>query len=315
MEKLAPIVLFVYNRPEKTYNTLQALKDNDLAKQSILYIFSDGPKNEEQSYKVEKVREIIQDVQGFKDVQVFYSNSNHGLANSVISGVSKIIKEYGKVIVLEDDLITSRYFLNFMNEALHFYKNNNKIWSISGYTPKIDFPNYYESDIYITTRACSWGWGTWGDRWEKIDWEIKDYHEFKKNKLQRKRFNSSGNDMSNMLDEQVRGVIDSWAIRWCFNQFTVESYTVYPNCSFIKNTGLIGDSTHGSLNKNFINEIVDYYDINFTNEELDNQILSQFSDYYNLKYYNYLGIILKRVGLYRKIKPLYKKYIARSLLH
>ncbi|MFJ8265536.1 sugar transferase [Peribacillus asahii] len=307
MKNLAPIVLFVYNRPEKTYDTLQTLKDNDLAKQSILYIFSDGPKNEEQSYKVEKVREIIQDVQGFKDVQVFYSNSNRGLANSVISGVSKIIKEYGKVIVLEDDLITSQYFLNFMNDALHFYKNNNKIWSISGYTPKIDFPNYYESDIYLTTRACSWGWGTWIDRWEKVDWEIKDYHEFKKNKLQRKRFNISGNDMSNMLDEQVKGVIDSWAIRWCYNQFKLDSYTVYPNCSFIRNIGLNGDSTHGSLKKVTSSNVVFEYNHSLSNVKIDNKILNQFSRYYNLRLYNYVGILLKKIGLYRSMKQLYKK--------
>ncbi len=163
---LAPIVLFVYNRPDLTKETLSALKKNTLASESELFIFSDGSKSEKDFDKVNEVRKLIKNINGFKSVRVFENKENKGLANSIIFGVTKIINKYGKIIVLEDDLITSKYFLKFMNEGLNFYKNNKKIGSITGYNKPSHFMKFknYDKDLYLSSRFSSWGWATWKDR-------------------------------------------------------------------------------------------------------------------------------------------------------
>ena len=133
MNKLSPVVLFVYNRPEHTKKTIEALQQNHLASESNLYIFSDGCKNENDKIRVEKVREFIQSVKGFKSVSITQREKNLGLANSVITGVSDVINKFGKVIVLEDDLVISPYFLQYMNKALDFYEKEEQVISIHGY--------------------------------------------------------------------------------------------------------------------------------------------------------------------------------------
>lgn len=305
MDKLAPIVLFVYNRPEHTQRTLEALKENDLAKESELFVFSDGAKSNNEISKVQKVREIIDNIDGFKNVQVIKANKNKGLANSVISGVTQVINEYGKVIVLEDDLITSKYFLNFMNDALNFYEYKKNIWSISGYTPPIEIPANYEHDIYLSYRANSWGWGTWIDRWNNIDWDIKDFNEFIKDKSKVNEFNRGGNDMTPMLKEQQKGYIDSWAIRWCYNQYKQKKKTIYPVQTFVNNIGL-DDGTHGSIKKIFNTDLVREYNIQFEDIKLDKRIVKEFANFYRLNFINYIGFILKRIGIYKSMKRMYK---------
>ncbi|GAA0486560.1 glycosyltransferase [Salinibacillus aidingensis] len=304
----APIILFVYNRPENTLKTLEALKNNNLAQESELYIYSDGPKKHEDLKKVEEVRNIINDIKGFKSVYIYCYEENQGLANSVINGVTKVFKNYDKVIVLEDDLLTSKNFLTFINEALNFYKFDNDIWSISGYTPNLSFPDSYQSNIYVSPRASSWGWGTWKDRWKLIDWDIKDYHEFKNNGKSRRLFNYAGNDLSPMLDDQIKGIIDSWAIRWCYNQFKLNKLTVYPRQSFVVNIGFDNDATHGSIGKSkYQVNLAEEYEGNLERVKLDPEIINNFRKKYNLSFYNYIGRALKKIGIYKLIKTIMKK--------
>jgi GT2 family glycosyltransferase len=182
--KLAPIVLFVYNRLEHTKKTVKALKKNELAKDSVLYIYSDGAKNEENILKVKEIRNYIKTITGFKDIIIKESKNNKGLANSIINGVTEVIDKHGKVIVLEDDLVTSPVFLNYMNHLLEKYENEKKLYSITGYNhPKkiMKIPKKYNYDIYFNPRAASWSWATWKDRWDNVDWDIKDFDEFLKN--------------------------------------------------------------------------------------------------------------------------------------
>ncbi|MCI1593395.1 MAG: glycosyltransferase [Heyndrickxia oleronia] len=308
MNDLAPIVLFVYNRPYHTLKTIETLKANMLAKQSELIIFSDGPKNDTDAQNVNKVRKVISKINGFKNIDIRLSDSNRGLANSIIQGVTEVIKIHKKVIVLEDDLITSPYFLKYMNDALNFYQEKYNIWSISGYTPVIEIPKEYSKDLYITPRGCSWGWATWNDRWTTIDWEIKFYKEFINDKKKVKEFNKGGNDMTMMLKDQMNGYIDSWAIRWCFNQFIQKKYTIYPTVTFVKNIGFDNSATHGSFKKNKEFDLINDYKINFTHDlSVDKKILGSFANHYKLEIYNYLGFILKKVGLYKTVKKQLKK--------
>ena len=250
-EKYAPIVLFVYNRLWHTEQTVAALKENELSLESDLYIFSDGPKVAgDENVKI--VREYIKTISGFKSISIIERENNLGLANSIISGVTEIINEFGRIIVLEDDLITSRYFLKFMNEALQFFNNKKDIFSISGFTYPamiMKIPENYDYDIYLSHRFGSWGWGSWKDRWDKVDWEVKDYNKFKSSKKMQDRFNCGGSDLSNMLTSQMEGDIDSWAIRFDYSHFINNCYNVRPCKSLVNNIGFDNSGVHCGENK------------------------------------------------------------------
>jgi hypothetical protein len=246
-EPLAPIVLFVYNRPIHTERTLSALKRNSLAEESDLIIFSDGPKNVEDLKGVEAVRELVSGLQGFRSVKTSFQEENLGLANSVISGVTKVVSQYGKVIVLEDDLEVSERFLEFMNSALNHYEGQESVFSIGGYQfPEITMPipSAYEFDTYTGFRCCSWGWATWADRWKQVDWNIEHTDDFFDDPVARERFNRGGEDLTVSLLEQRKGQIDSWAIRYCFSHFINGKFCIYPTKTLVRNIGLDGSGVH-----------------------------------------------------------------------
>lgn len=245
----APVVLFAYNRVDNVEKTLSALAENKLAKESELYIFSDGPKIENDK-KVLDVRKLIHDEKWnshFKKVTIIEAEKNQGLANSIIAGVDKIINRFGKTIVIEDDCISSPDFLSFMNDCLSYYENDSKIWSIGGYTVDIDFPDDYKFDVYLMGRTCSYAWATWIDRWQKVDWDVADYSQFKFNLKKRCEFNMYGMDRSKMLDEQQLGMKNSWAIRFCYAMFRNNMFTVYPVITRIRNIGY-SEGTHVTKN-------------------------------------------------------------------
>lgn len=241
---LAPIILFTYNRLDCLIKTVQHLQTNELAGESDLIIFSDGPKKEGDVDKVNKVREFLHTIKGFKTITINEAKKNQGLANSVISGVSKVLETRDKVIVVEDDLVTSTDFLRFMNDTLDFYSSNQSIWSVSGYCPPVKIPKDYPHDVYLTLRPSSWGWGTWKNRWEKIDWNVEDYEMLYKDKKKQREFNKGGNDLFGMLERQMNSEIDSWAIRWAYNQFRLGCHSVYPVRTRIKHIGIGKDATH-----------------------------------------------------------------------
>lgn len=242
--RLAPICLFTYNRLAETEQTIEHLKRNFLAKQSELFIFSDSYKNEKSKSKVEAVRDYIRTVDGFKSVTIFEMSANMGLANSIISGVSKIIKKYGKAIVLEDDLITSSNFLDYMNQSLDYYESNSKVFSIAGYSIKVNTPTDFKSDVYFKGRATSWGWATWEDRWNSVDWELKDIDTFFKSRKQKRHLRKHGDDLLKILKDYTKGRNDSWAIRFAYNQIKGNKVSVAPVISKVRNIGFGDDATH-----------------------------------------------------------------------
>lgn len=242
--KLAPVILFVYNRPEHTRKTIEALSNNDFAIDTDLFIFSDAARSEKQETRVNEVRRIIHQVKGFKTISIEEAEKNRGLAKSVILGVTKIIEKFGKVIVLEDDILTSTAFLSYMNDALDFYEMESSIWSISGYQFPFEMPKDYRKTVYAAYRSSSWGWATWKNRWETIDWEIKDYNSYKYNPMKIAKFCKGGTDLDKMLRYQMQGKIDSWAIRWCYNQSMQNKYTIYPVQSLVNSIGTDGSGTH-----------------------------------------------------------------------
>ena len=241
---LAPVCLFVFKRLDLTKQVLSSLQNNKLAPQSHLHIFSDAAGNEEDKAAVEEVRSFIKNSSGFASVTCHLSESNKGLANSIIAGVTEILDKDGKAIVLEDDLVLSGNFLNFMNAALDWYQNDEKVFSVCGYT--IPIHTNEDLDVYFTGRGSSWGWATWKDRWQKIDWAMKDYDAFTKDKAAQKHFNRNGSDLTKLLRLQMTGQRNSWAIRWAFAQFKLQAYTVFPVLSKVANDGFGGKATHTS---------------------------------------------------------------------
>ncbi|MBL1212461.1 MAG: glycosyltransferase [Ignavibacteriae bacterium] len=283
MNKLAPVLLFVYNRPDHARITLDALSQNTQADQSELFIFSDGPKKEESGEKINSLREYIRKFKGFKNITIIERDSNYGLARSVITGVSEIFKIYDKVIVVEDDLITSPNFLVYMNCLLDKYHDMLSIYSISGYSFPIKLPPDCDS-IYLAKRASSWGWGTWKNRWEDVDWNLLDFSSFIKNKDMINSFNKGGKDLTRMLKKQVNGKIDSWAIRWSYHHFKNNAFCIYPKISKVHNIGQDNSGRH-SIKTNKYKAILDTEkkfelpDIDLTPNSLITKELQSFFNY------------------------------------
>lgn len=302
----APVVLFVYNRLDHTMNVIDSLKKNLLAKETDLYVFSDAAKNENNVDKVNAVREYIRSVdwkEYFHSVTVIEAEENKGLAKSIIGGVTDILKKYEKVIVVEDDLVLSPYFLNYMNGALDYYKDVPDVWSISGYSFPMKSLKNYSHDVFYSYRGSSWGWATWLDRWVKTDWEVKDYEKMMQDKKWQKRFNRGGADLTGMLRLQMEGKINSWAVRWVYTQSNLDMYTVYPKKSYILNDGCDGSGTnsgtHSELNTDIKGSLEE---CKFECLEIDKKISREF-------WYKYSDTLDKKIK--RNLKKIKTRLLAK----
>lgn len=241
---LAPVVLFVYARVQKVNLTVQSLLANPQAPQTDLFVFSDGPRNKETEPAVSAVRRYIRTIEGFRSVRIFESVCNKGLATSIVSGTTQVLLEYGRAIVVEDDLLTTPDFLAFMNGALDFYRDDPRIWSISGFSPPISYPNAYQASVYALERAHCWGWATWLDRWVTVDWDLRDYSGFIQNPLKVKRFCLCGNDLLRQLRYNISGQRHTWYVRWCYNQYRQSKLCIFPVRTKVINNGLDGSGEH-----------------------------------------------------------------------
>lgn len=265
----APIVLFVYNRPYHTRRTLEALSRNELATQSDLFIFADGAKENalpEQLLQIEETRKVIKEKQWCKNVKIIESSKNKGLAKSIIEGVTKIVNQYGKIIVLEDDLLTGKYFLNYMNEALDKYENEEKVWHITSWRDPVETSNP-NSSFFYPVMDC-WGWATWANRWQNYK---KDYVFYKKkfNRKMRKAFNIDGTDKGmwqQILDNEA-GKINTWAIFWYATIFLHNGLCLAPCSSLVRNIGFDNSGEHCGTNSfQEISQSVDVHISQFPND-------------------------------------------------
>lgn len=249
-DRPAPIAVFAYNRPGHLLRTLEALARNDGAGGSPLYILCDGPKPDASPEMLDRVART-QDIakkQGFaRQAIVRISPENRGLAASIISGVTDILEEHGRIIVLEDDLETAPHFLTFMNRALDFYANFPAVFSIGGFSHgrrHLGIPADHAHDAFVSLRFCSWGFATWRDRWNRVDWNDPARAVCLSQPACKTAFNRGGDDLAKLLQQQLDGKIDSWAIRFDFAQFKHHGVTVLPCDSLVRNTGLDGSGRH-----------------------------------------------------------------------
>ena len=242
----APIIIFCYNRADHLAQTYEALKACPEAKDSDLFVFSDGAKNDSAEKGVKEVRAFLQNIKldsAFKTTTITEAPENKGLAKSIIDGVTEVIKKYGRAIVLEDDCVPSPYLLGFMNKCLDELKYDMRVGSIAGFTPDFGIPKSYNADVFTTFRSCSWGWATWADRWERVDWELSDRSILKSREFI-KKFNSVGSDRFIRLYRQVNGDGSSWSVRFGAHLVKNNMLTVYPKYSYISNIGCDESGVH-----------------------------------------------------------------------
>lgn len=241
---VSPIILFAFNRLEAVRRMVESLLQNTEAADSDLYVFVDGPRDHVPTDrdKVGAVQEYVKTIQGFKQVTCTFAERNKGLGASVIAGVSQVIKQYGRAIVVEDDLYCGKNFLAYMNQGLERYADNKEVFSVCGYTNKVTRPEGYSYDAYACVRSSSWGWGTWSDRWESVDWTLENWSECK---AHAKDFNRwGGSDCFGMLRDWHEGKNQSWAIRFCYSQFVQGKVAIFPMVSKVANEGFDGQGTN-----------------------------------------------------------------------
>ncbi|MEB0263767.1 MULTISPECIES: glycosyltransferase [unclassified Mucilaginibacter] len=245
MSSTAPIALFVYNRPGHTGQTLSYLQKNLQAAESDLFIFSDGAKTDADRIAVEEVRQIAAKATGFRSVQVIAREQNMGLANSIIAGVTQLVNEYGNVIVFEDDLVSSPYTLQYFNDALARYADEEKVMHISAYM----FPLQDEAlpETFFFRAAFSWGWATWASAWKNFEPDIdKLMAAFDEEEINQFSIQGTMNFWKQMQDFKARKN-NSWAIRWYASVFLNEGLTLNPSRSLIHNIGHDGTGVHSNI--------------------------------------------------------------------
>ncbi len=226
---LAPILLFAHSRPIHTQKVLEALEKNELAEKSILYIFLDKSENNQD------IKQIIFQNWRFKEVIIIEREKNMGLAQNIIVGVTEIIKRHKKAIMVEDDLITSPYFLTYMNNALDFYADNSKIMHISGYN--FPFKINIKNDTFFYNVPSSWGWATWERAWNYFEYDLeKRWNNL--SKKQKFHFDIEGSNVyASQIEMNLNNQRETWAVRWYLSIFLVDGFVLYPKISLVQNIG------------------------------------------------------------------------------
>lgn len=251
MSKLAPIILFVYNRPNHTSQTLNALALNPQAKESVLYIYCDGPKEDATNHTrqlIEEVRTIVKRENRFKEIIIVEHTTNKGLATSIVDGVTEVVNKYGKIIVLEDDIVTSAGFLHYMNSTLDVYEQEDKVMHISGYM----YPHEkaLPQTFFYNVPLC-WGWATWKRAWKHFENDTASLIGFLDKEDKWKQADKFGeNFLVNQLKLNFTGILNTWFIKWHISVFINNGFTLYPSTSLVNNIGFDNSGIHtGSSTK------------------------------------------------------------------
>lgn len=240
----APIVLFAFNRLAPLKRCVTSLLANSEAPNTDLIVYVDGARTNKQgeSDKVVAVQEYVKSIKGFKSLETHFSYQNKGLGPSLIAGITDVMNRYGRAIIVEDDLDCSANFISFLNQGLDFYQENKEVFSISGETVKVKAPVDYNYDNYFAPRSGCWGWATWKDRWDSVDFELKDWDAVIANKHKFNRW--GGSDCFGMLKGWRLGKNKSWAIRFNYSQFLQGATSVFPVVSKVSNEGFEEDGTN-----------------------------------------------------------------------
>lgn len=299
MFELAPIVLFVYSRPEHTLQALEALSKNDLANESILYVFCDGPKesaSQEFLKKIEETRGVVLSQKWCKEVHVIESDINKGLADSIVQGVTEVVNRHGKVIVLEDDLITSVGFLKYMNESLSLYEDKPEIKHISAYMYPVSIPS--ENIVFLKILSC-WGWATWKRAWNSFEYDIDIHLSRVQSKIQIKKFDIEGHaDFYGQLKANKEGWMKTWAVRWYASWMYAGGMAIFPHKTLVFNIGHDGSGDNCPPEQKFYSEPVEYIEVQVLPIVESQLSRERIDDFYKQLFYKPPFVRLKNFFLY-----------------
>lgn len=241
-DHLSPIILFVYNRPNHTRCTIEALLLNSQASSSDLIIFSDAARESDNRSAVDEVRAYLETISGFNSVTIHHRPHNFGLSKSIIEGVTNVLSEYECAIILEDDMVTSTHFLSYMNESLEKFAEDERVISIHGYVFPVE---QTLPEAFFLLGADCWGWATWRRGWYLFNSNGRSLLNELKNRSMNNAFDFNGSyGYTNMLENQIKGKNDSWAIRWYASAFLAGKLTLYPGRSLVHNIGNDNSGTH-----------------------------------------------------------------------
>lgn len=301
MDSLAPIILFTYKRLETLKQCIDALKKCPEAPYSDLVIVADNQKTETDGEKVSNVRRFLPSITGFKSVEIIEREKNYGVDFNIIEGIKMMAARFPKFIVVEDDLVVKKGFLTFLNKALLQYKNHSEVLTVSAFNFVNTIPKNYLFDVYFAKRTNPWGWATWSDKINTVDWELKDKEEFLKDTKIQNKFNEWGSDRSRMLIRTINNKIRAWDIRLDYDQFKNSTTTVYPVASLVDNIGfgnLDASNTFGYnrfKTKNIINKI-DVDSIKFSDAIVYNTNISKEFIAKNSILERFITQVMKRIG-------------------
>ncbi len=286
MTNLAPILVFCYNRPWHVKQTLEALSRNELADQSVLYIYCDGPKadaSEEMHQKISEVRQVVRKCQWCKVVHVVEAEKNKGLAANIVEAVTEIVNQYGRVITLEDDIITSVGYLRYMNDALEMYKDDEQVMHISGYMwphrGKLAETFFYEVPY------PGGGWATWQRAWKHYTDDAKLLYDYWCTRWN--EFNKFGGDyLQSQLEKNYRGVMKTWFIKWHSVMLQRGALTLYPGKSLTNNIGFDEQATNCYTTDKFDVVPADYVEIKRIPIKKNKRAAREIYAFYQGRWYN-----------------------------
>ena len=315
-----PLILIVFNRPEHTRRTIEALS---VQQPPLVYVYQDGPRKDNMSdvAMCDEVKQTIERHLNWPcELHTFYSNFNRGCRDAVIYAITEVLKKHKTVIVVEDDIITSPAFYSYMCKALDYYENRKTVFSISGHShspAKFKVPDDYAYDVFASPRLFNWGWGTWADRWEQADWSFSYYDGFIERPFEQQAFCRGGDDLFPMLVDEKNGRSSAWDIQFAFAHFRNHAVSIVPCESYTYNIGQDGSGTHShivheqnyysSLNKNdkpvFLDNL--YFDSRLIN--LLNSVFTARKRPKWQKIINYVARLIGRVPPYVIKKRVYAK--------
>lgn len=277
--QLAPIVLFTYNRLKHTKQTIEALQENVYASDSELFIYSDAPKTDKAVAEVQAVRDYLHSINGFKKITIIERDENWGLARNIIDGVTSIVNKYGKIIVLEDDIVTSRYFLKYMNDALKIYENESRVMEINGYAAPMETEGLPET--YFLEFADCWGWATWDRAWKFFKRNPEELrYSFSQEEI--KKFNLDGayKGFWQQVLDNCDGRLYTWAIFWHAAVFKNNGVSLMVRDSLVINEGFDGSGEHCgkdySLVSVSVDKVIEKYPLNISENKLARERIKVF---------------------------------------
>lgn len=263
MNRYAPIIVLVYDRLEHFSRCINSLKTNRLASESALYVVSDAAYKKEDEEKVFKVREYALSINGFKDVKYLFRDKNVGAHNSCKEAIQEVLAVNDSYIIIEDDIVVAPSFLQYMNDGLTYYQKEKKVFSICGFKSSFLLPINYKKDIYFYPCNSPWGFATWKDRWENVNFDYIDrLKELKKDKQKYKAFTSIGFYIKGILMADSRKEIVAGDLRIYYHMFQKNMCSIFPVVSKTQNWGFDGTGEHcGNKNYAWVKPELDTRDI------------------------------------------------------